>query len=168
MSGIFELKKGHKMFLVRSAFWLSVVILLLPAENHQKNTKLGKAPEKVTAGQAFVAAQSTVDDLSGFCLRNQAACDTGKAAIDVFIRKAQYGASLLNDWVSGVSSANAAPVKPGDHSSQPAPASAKLSAAPAGNGQFIQLAGKDHSSQQTLTKDDLRPAWGGPKSKRKA
>jgi len=167
MFDIFELKEGHKMFLVRSAFWLSVVILLLPAENQQENTKLGKAPEKVTAGQAFVAAQSTVDDLSGFCLRNQTACDTGKAAMDMFVRKAQYGAGLLNDWVSGISSANAAPVKPDNQLSLYATGAKKI-AAPAGNGQLIQLAGKDHASQQTLTNEDLRPAWGGPKSKRKA
>jgi len=150
------------MFLVRSAFWLSVVILLLPAGN-DKNTELNK----ITAGQALVAAQSTVDDLSGFCSRNQTACNTGKAALDVFIRKAQYGAGLLNEWVSGISSANATTVKPVVQSSLHRPVVGKKMASVAKSGQFIQLAGNNRSSQQTLTKEDLKPAWGGPKIKRK-
>ena len=100
------------MFLVRSAFWLSVVILLLPAENGETSDKLSATQTNVTAGEALVAAQTTVGDLSGFCQRNQATCETGKAAVDTFIRKAQYGASLLNSWVSGASPVNETGVKP--------------------------------------------------------
>jgi len=151
------------MFLVRSAFWLSVVILLLPAGNDNKTTEVSN----VTAGQAFVAAQSTVDDLSGFCLRNQTACETGKAAIDIFIRKAQYGAGLLNKWVGGISSANASTVKPVKHTSLLNPAGGAAKAPGFKSGQLIQLAGNRRSSQQTLTKEDLKPSWGGPKTKRK-
>ena len=143
------------MFLIRSAFWLSVVILLLPAVDKSKNTEMSGVQEKITAGQAFVAAQSTMDDLSGFCQRNQTACETGKAAVDVFVRKAQYGANMLNQWVGGISAANASTVKPVKH----------LSAL---NGRYIQLAGNSRPSQQTLTKEDLRPAWGGPMIKTRA
>ena len=146
------------MFLVRSAFWLSVVILLLPAEEKPKNAELSKVQEKITAGQALVAAQSTMDDVSGFCLRNQTACDTGKAAVSIFVRKAQYGAKLLNEWVGGVSTANAAQLAPAQHSS--IDTNVKY-------GRLIRLAGNNQPSQQTLTKDDLRPAWGGPAIKTK-
>ena len=156
------------MFLVRSAFWLSVVILLLPAENAEKNSKLGEAQTNVTAGQAMVAAQTTVSDLSGFCQRNQTACATGKAAVDTFIRKAQYGASLLNNWVSGVSSANASSAKPADRSAYFEPMTHNKVKLTGKNRQQIQLADKARRSQQTLTKEDLSPSWGGPKIKRKA
>ncbi len=156
------------MFLIRSAFWLSVVILLLPAEIDKTDTKLGDTPASITAGQALVAAKSTVNDLSGFCLRNQIACSTGKAAVDMFIRKAQYGANLLNEWVSGVSSANASTVKSANHSSLLAPASGKLMATAKKNGRTVHLSKSNSASQQTLTKEDLRPAWGGSKTKRKA
>lgn len=156
------------MFLVRSAFWLSVVILLLPAENEKNNTDLSSIQPKVTAGQAFVAAQTTVDDLSGFCLRNQSACDTGKAAIDVFVRKAQYGAGLLNEWVSGVSSAHASPVKPVEQSSFLVPSRVELIKSASKYGRSIQMAGNSRASQHTLTKDDLAPVWGGPKIKARA
>ncbi len=156
------------MFLVRSAFWLSVVILLLPAENGETNDKLSATQTKVTAGEALVAAQSTVNDLSGFCQRNQTACATGKAAVDTFIRKAQYGASLLNSWVSGVSSANASNVEPVDRSANLKPVSGEKVKITVKNQQQIQLADKVRASRQTLTKEDLSPAWGGPKIKRKA
>jgi len=154
------------MFLVRSAFWLSVVILLLPAEKAKDNAELSKVHANVTAGQAFIAAQSTVDDLSGFCLRNQVACETGKTAMDTFIRKAQYGADLLNEWVSGISSANAATVKPVKLSSLRG--LAKEPRAGTSRAHFIHLAGNSRSSQHTLTKEDLKPSWGGPMIKRKA
>ncbi len=156
------------MFLVRSAFWLSVVILLLPAEIDKTDTKLNDAQVSITAGQALVAAQSTVSDLSGFCLRNQTACSTGKAAVDLFIRKAQYGANLLNEWVSGVSSANASTVEPVKRSSLQAPASSELAATATKSGRSVHLTKSNRASQQTLTKEDLHPAWGGPKTKRKA
>jgi Family of unknown function (DUF5330) len=156
------------MFLVRSAFWLSVVILLLPAEIDETDTKLGNAQTSITAGQALGAAKSTVSDLSGFCLRNQIACSTGKAAVDIFIRKAQYGANLLNEWVSGVSSANASTVKPVDHSSLHAPVGRKRIAGAQKTGGSVHKTKSAHASQQTLTKEDLRPAWEGLKTKRKA
>lgn len=154
------------MFLVRSAFWLSVVILLLPAE--KKNAELNDAESKVTAGLALVAAQTTVNDLSGFCLRNQTTCETGKAAVDVFIRKAQYGAGLLNNWVSGISSAHASTIKPIEHSSLFGLSGNEQSGNVAKRIRFIQLAGNNISSQHTLTKEDLRPVWGGPIIKTRA
>lgn len=156
------------MFLVRSAFWLSVVILLLPAETENENAELSGVKYEVTAGKALVAAQSTMDDLSGFCLRNQMACETGKAAIDVFIKKAQYGAGILNDWVSGISSANAAPPKHEKLSSLLGHAGVTLVKADKKPEKLIQLTGNSLSSQQTLTAEDLRPVWGGPVIKRKA
>jgi hypothetical protein len=165
---IFELKEGQTMFLVRSAFWLSVVILLLPAENGEPNDKLSATQTNVTAGEALVAAQTTVGDLSGFCQRNQITCETGKAAVDTFIRKAQYGASLLNNWVSGGSPANASSVKPADRSAYIEPVTNKKVKITAKTRQQIQLADKARASQQTLTKEDLSPSWGGPKIKRKA
>ena len=165
---VFELKKGQEMFLVRSAFWLSVVILLLPAENGETNDKLSATQTNVTAGEALVAAQSTVSDLSGFCQRNQTACETGKAAVDTFIRKAQYGANLLNSWVSGVSSASASSVKPVDRSAYIEPVTNQKIKITAKTRQQIRLVDKARASRQTLTKEDLSPSWGGPKIKEKA
>jgi hypothetical protein len=64
------------MFLIRAAFWLSVVILFLPAD-----------PESNSPAPRV--------DLSNFCERNPDVCVTGNAAFQVFAEKAQNGAKML-------------------------------------------------------------------------
>jgi len=78
------------MFLIRSAFWLSVVVMLLPAAPDTGNT-----PPRVTAFEALSAAGTTVSDLSRFCDRNPDACVTGGSAFHVFADKVRYGVHLL-------------------------------------------------------------------------
>lgn len=78
------------MFLVRTAFWLSVVVMLLPADSETGD----KAP-RVTAFEALVAAQSAVSDISQFCDRNPDVCVTGGSAFHVFADKVRYGAKML-------------------------------------------------------------------------
>ncbi len=77
------------MFLLRSAFWLTLVILLIPADPDS-----GEAP-RVSLVNAFMAAQATVADLSGFCDRNPDVCVTGGAAIGIFAEKAENGVQML-------------------------------------------------------------------------
>lgn len=83
------------MFLLRSAFWLGIVILLIPADPHS-----GEAP-RVTLVNAFMAARATVADLSGFCGRNPDVCVTGEAAIDIFTEKAENGVEVLYRYLQG-------------------------------------------------------------------
>ncbi len=78
------------MFLVRAAFWLSVVVVLLPADKDTGNT----AP-RVTAFEALSAARTTVGDLSQFCQRNPDVCVTGGSAFAIFGDKARYAVKLL-------------------------------------------------------------------------
>ena len=77
------------MFLLRSAFWLTIVILLIPADPQS-----GEAP-RVTLVNALMAARSAVADMSGFCDRNPDVCVTGGAAIDVFAEKAENGVQMI-------------------------------------------------------------------------
>ncbi len=78
------------MFLVRAAFWLSVVVILLPADSETGN----KAP-RVTAFEALSAAQSAGNDISRFCERNPDVCVTGGSAFHVFADKVRYGAKMI-------------------------------------------------------------------------
>ena len=78
------------MFLVRSAFWLSVVVMLLPADSDTGD----KAP-RVTAFEALSAAETAVTDLSQFCNRNPDVCVTGGSAFHVFTDKVRYGAKMI-------------------------------------------------------------------------
>ncbi len=81
------------MFLVRAAFWLSLVVLLLPADP-QTGTK---APS-VSAIEALSAARATFVDLSAFCGRNAGVCATGSNAFELFSQKVRYGVHMLEDY----------------------------------------------------------------------
>ena len=78
------------MFLIRAAFWLSVVILFLPADPASNSP----AP-RVSFIEGLVAARAVAVDLSNFCERNADVCVTGGAAFQVFAEKAQNGARML-------------------------------------------------------------------------
>ena len=78
------------MFLLRTAFWLGVVVMLLPADADTGD----KAP-RVTAFEAISAAQVAVGDLSQFCDRNPDVCVTGGSAFHIFSDKVRYGAKML-------------------------------------------------------------------------
>jgi hypothetical protein len=84
------------MFLIRTAFWLSVVIMLIPADPQSETP----AP-RVTMFEAFSSARAVAADLSNFCARNPDVCTTGAAAFEVFAEKAQTGARLLFRYLDG-------------------------------------------------------------------
>ena len=78
------------MFLLRSAFWLSIAILLIPADPES-----GTEAPRVTALQAIMAARATIADMSAFCDRNPDVCETSGAAWQLFTEKAHNGARML-------------------------------------------------------------------------
>lgn len=81
-------------FLLRAAFWLSLVVLLLPAgEDVREQTS------HVSTGEAISAAQTFVSDMSGFCARNPQTCETGESALRTFGSKARYGARLVYGYL---------------------------------------------------------------------
>ncbi len=76
------------MFLIRTAFWLVVLVLLLPTDKDQQN-------------QIYGTAQTAVSDVAGFCDRNPQTCATSQEAFAVLVQKAQYGAGMLMELVEG-------------------------------------------------------------------
>lgn len=84
-------------FLLRVAFWLSIVVLLLPAGTDPKADP--KAPQ-VSTFEAFGAAQAALKDARGFCAREPEACAIGSQALQVFGQKAQNGAKMLYELLS--------------------------------------------------------------------
>lgn len=78
------------MFLLRTAFWLSMVVVLLPGD-----PETGEDAPRVSAFQALSAAQLAAHDLSNFCVRNPDVCETGGAAFSVFADKVRYSARQL-------------------------------------------------------------------------
>lgn len=160
------------MFLIRTAFWLSIIILLLPMDDAEQEVA-GQA--NLSAGQMFTAARSTLFDVANICDRNPQVCSTGQAALETFGRKAVYGAGLLADAVSNATV--------GEESSAPQTASPEPLAAAtprpsvplqtsvplqSGVARTVPLPGAAQSappatiSRNTLTPDDLGPQWNGP------
>ncbi len=78
------------MFLIRAAFWLSIVVMFIPADPESNSP----AP-RVSLIEGMIAARAVVTDLSSFCDRNPNVCVTGGAALQVFADKAQNGAKML-------------------------------------------------------------------------
>ena len=76
------------MFLIRTAFWLIILVLLLPTNEQQQS-------------EVYGTAQAAVKDVSGFCDRNPGVCATGKDAFAVFVHKAKFGAEMLMGFVKG-------------------------------------------------------------------
>jgi len=83
------------MFLIRTAFWLSLVILCLPIGGDDDNPSASAAG----AVEAMSVARSAVGDLSKFCERNPGTCDTGNMVVSSFGQKARYGAQIVFQYL---------------------------------------------------------------------
>jgi hypothetical protein len=127
-------------FLIRMAFWLSVVLVLLPSGGSKQNAAMPSAD--IGAGQAVSAASATVADMSKFCSREPQACAVGSQAAVAFGERAQAGAKMVYDFINE----RAAPRDTGSIASK-----------------ATRAATAAKSSQDTLTAADLAPAWRGPR-----
>ncbi len=80
------------MFILRTAFWLSLAVLVLPTDARQQQALTSKIMD-------------TVHHVSTFCDRNEKACKTGTRYWGVFRQKADYGfqlaVKLISEQLSG-------------------------------------------------------------------
>jgi hypothetical protein len=131
------------MFLLRTAFWVSVVLALLPsfAPKQPASIKTDFEP-----AQAITAASATVQDLSEFCDRQRDACAAGGQFASAFGQRTQEGAKILYDMIGDRFAR-------GDRASAGATAERSSSAVAT-------------PSQNTLTAADLVPAWRGARQSR--
>jgi Family of unknown function (DUF5330) len=78
-------------FLLRLAFWVGLVLVLLPRD---KTPDSDKAPQ-IGASEAVSAATAAVSDMGQFCKRQPGACEVGGQAATVIGQRAQAGARKL-------------------------------------------------------------------------
>jgi hypothetical protein len=78
-------------FLLRMAFWLGLVLVLLPRE---KTPESDKVPQ-IGASEAVSAATAAASDIGQFCKRQPAACEVGGQAATAIGQRAQDGARKL-------------------------------------------------------------------------
>jgi uncharacterized protein DUF5330 len=140
-------------FLLRVAFWLTIVLALLPSGGAQQSAQ-ASAQTKVGATEAVVAAGAAVSDMSSFCERQPDACVVGAQAAVAIGQRAQAGAKMVyeffNDHVShGTETGSVTKSKLASH------AGPKFAAT-------VRTVPAFPGSQNTLKDSDLDAAWQGP------
>lgn len=87
---------GRTMFfLLRLAFFLGLVILLVPADQ----TEVKTGGRLISSTDMIVAASQALDDAKGFCERQPAACEVGHAFGDTYSAKARTAARMIYDYL---------------------------------------------------------------------
>jgi hypothetical protein len=123
-------------FLLRMAFWLTVVCVLLSSGS----TKSTSPEEQIDAKQAASLAGAAVSDMRGFCDRQPDACAVGGKVAIVIGHKAEAGARTIYEFITA---------KLNEKSDTADKVTSKL--AP------TSITGKG-----TLTSSDMAPAWHTP------
>jgi hypothetical protein len=81
------------MFFIRLAFWLGVIVMLLPTDQQQQ-------------ARVYNTAVSAVERASTFCDRNARTCELGAQAWASFLKKAEFGVRLLGDLIASGARSN--------------------------------------------------------------
>ena len=80
-------------FLIRTAFWFSLVLLMLPFGSGDSGEP------QVGPLQALMAARGAIDDFSGICERKPEVCETGKAALHTIGVRAKASAKFAYEML---------------------------------------------------------------------
>jgi hypothetical protein len=138
-------------FLLRMAFWLGLVLVLLPREKTPESEKL----PQVGASEAVSAATAAVSDMSQFCKRQPAACEVGGQAATVIGQRAQEGARKLYRIITDKKPSDATDKKAPDVTDKKVPDhTGSISGAEPETASAADTAPRD-----TLTADDLVAEW---------
>jgi hypothetical protein len=127
-------------FLLRMAFWLTVVCVLLPSGNN------ASPDAQIDATQAASLATAAVSDVRGFCGRRPDACEVGGRVAAAIGHKAEAGARTLIEFISA------------KVNERPADKAAPKFAP----GQSAQNAMQTMAPNGTLTQGDMAPVWHAP------
>jgi Family of unknown function (DUF5330) len=125
-------------FLLRMAFWLGLVLVLLPREKTPESDKM----PQIGASEAVSAATAAVSDMSQFCKRQPAACEVGGQAATAIGQRATEGARKLYQIITDK--------KAPDHTGS------------IGGGENIEAPLVVATPRETLTLDDMAVEWRVP------
>lgn len=146
-------------FLLRMAFWLGLVLVLLPTD---KSPDQDKGPQ-IGASDAISAATAAVSDMTQFCNRQPAACTVGGQAATVIGERAQSGARKVYQFITDKAEKN--------EKKAPEPVEKTAKKTPDHTGSIgtaddLEPASADTVviARQTLTQDDLAIEWQPPAS----
>ncbi len=127
-------------FLLRLAFWLGVVCVLLPS-----GSKTNAPDATIDPAQAITVAGAAVSDMRGFCERQPDACVAGGKVAVAIGHKAEAGARTIYDFISA----------------KLAERRAAKAVADKPDAKMVTV-NEPGSAQGTLTPTDMAPAWHAP------
>jgi Family of unknown function (DUF5330) len=137
-------------FLLRLAFWVGLVLVLLPRD---KTPEADKSPQ-INASEAVSAATAAVSDMTQFCKRQPTACEVGSQAATAIGQRAQGGArklyQIITDKPDKVDKSDKSDKRVPDHTGSIGMESAD--------------AARSDVAHDTLTPDDTQIEWQGPSS----
>lgn len=76
-------------FLIKSAFWLSLVLLVIPLGGNDAEGQAAVGPV-----ETFLAARAVIGDVAELCERRPDACEVGRAAFNTIGVRAREGARI--------------------------------------------------------------------------
>jgi hypothetical protein len=125
------------MSLIKTAFWLGLVVLLLPTDQQQQ-------------ARLMSTATAAVERATTFCDRNVSTCVLGAQVWATFVKKAEFGFHMALDLIN----------KRGEKRDGPEPQVAAAKAVPVGAPMKVQTQ-PITPTRGTLQPGDLQPAWRG-------
>ena len=131
--------QGSKMFLVRTVFWVSLVIFLLPIGGKE-------------AGNMFGATKHAINGMDDFCNRNVDICNISEEAWKSFKYKAAYSIETLSKIAKEIKVQSTQSYSPVYRAKADNWGSLKEAAADKAK------TGVDYT-RNTLTSEDLEPDW---------
>ena len=141
-------------FLLRLAFWLGLVLVLLPREKTPESEKL----PQISASQAVQAATAAVSDMSQFCKRQPQACEVGGQAASVIGQRAEDGARKVYHIITDKKAPDANAKRGPDGTEKRAPDHTGS----IGAVEDADVPTADQAPHDTLTPDDLVAEWRMP------
>jgi hypothetical protein len=142
-------------FLLRLAFWLGLVLVLLPRDKTPDSEKL----PQLSVSDAVQAATAAVSDMSQFCKRQPAACEVGGQAATVIGVRPQDGARKVYNSITDKKPAEATkdnPAKDNPKDKKTPDHTGSIGLADATDPAAAEIAPRD-----TLSADDLAVEWRG-------
>ena len=132
------------LFLIRAAFWLMIIVLLLPTDEQQRSEVYGTAQAAVN--DVATSATAIRRPVPGARMRSACSC-----------RRREFGARMLMDLVKarrvGAAADTAEPTRP-----SPLPRDAAAPMRPRSPSHPL----RHGASQDTLDPEDREEAWSGP------
>jgi hypothetical protein len=139
------------MRIVRTIFLLAAAAFFMPSPPEERLEASAHSGDDPPATEFLAAAASTVADVSDFCARQAAVCDTAHYLAVKLEGKGKYGIELLYQWAN---EPNGLAVRQQAHDDEAASARRTDVAA-----DDAQAAGGN-----TLRLEDLIPEWRAPKA----